>query len=56
MFQVICISTGEPVVVYAVSGGLFLIWNDEKADQHWEWAPMERFRPVTVEDRMRGWD
>ena len=54
MFQVICIDTGKPVVVYAVSGGLFLIWNDEIAAQYWEWADMNCFRPVTVEDRMRG--
>lgn len=54
MFQVICIATGKPVVVYAVSGGLFLIWHDETASQHWEWADMNRYRPVTVEDRMRG--
>ena len=54
MFQVICIATGKPVVVYAVSGGLFLIWHDETASQYWEWADMNRYRPVTVEDRMRG--
>ena len=54
MFQVICIATGEPVVVYAVSGFLFLFWKDDTAAQHWEWAPMDQFRPVTAEDRMRG--
>lgn len=55
MFQVIRIATGKPVVVYAVHGGMFLIWNDEKATQYWEWADMNMFRPVTVEDRMEGW-
>jgi len=50
MFQVICIATGKPVVVYAVYGGMFLIWNDEETEQCWSWMDMDQFRPVTTDD------
>lgn len=31
--------------VYAVSGSMFLIWNDSADDGYWEWVPMENYRP-----------
>lgn len=50
MFQVICIATDEVVDVYAVSGVRFLVWNADDTESHWEWVPMEQFRPVTTDD------
>jgi len=43
MFKVKSIFNGHTYTVYAVSGALFLIWND---DEHWEWVLMEKFKPV----------
>lgn len=61
MFQVICIATGKPVVVYAVYGGMFLIWNDEETERCWSWMDMDQFRPMmdgtggmTRADRIRS--
>ena len=50
MFEVVN-ANGYVLTVYAVNGSLFLIWNDSAADAHWEWVPMEQYRPVGhVED------
>ena len=46
MFKVKSRFSGHVYTVYAVNGPLFLIWNDRTDDEHWEWADMERFRPV----------
>lgn len=54
MFKVIHIATGEPMTVYAVSGSLFLVWNDKECAQHWEWVPMNQFRQVTTDDMAEG--
>lgn len=46
MFKVKNSYSGCIHTVYAVSGNLFLIWNDATEDEHWEWMDMGRFRPV----------
>lgn len=50
MFQVKSIYNGHVYTVYAVSGSLFLVWNDGTEEEHWEWMDMDRFRPVPSED------
>lgn len=33
--------------VYAISGTMFLVWNDTMQDGgYWEWMDMDRFKPV----------
>lgn len=49
MFKVKSIYNGHVYTVYAVSGSLFLVWNDGTEDEHWEWMDMDRFKPVEVE-------
>lgn len=49
MFQVRCRKTGGIYTVYAVSGTLFLVWDDE--DEHWAWRDMSRFKPLPGEVR-----
>lgn len=46
MFKVKSIFNGHVYTVYAVSGGLFLVWNDSTEDERWEWIDMEQFKPV----------
>ena len=48
MFKVKNVGNGKCYTVYAVSGLLFLIWNDSTEDGHWEWLPMERFKPIVI--------
>lgn len=50
MFKVKSRFNGHVYTVYAVSGSLFLVWDDSTEDEHWEWKDMERFRPLTMED------
>ena len=45
MFNIVN-ANGYVLTVYAVSGSLFLIWNDSAADANWEWVPMEPYRPL----------
>lgn len=47
MFKVKSRYNGYVYTVYAVSGSLFLVWDDSIEDGHWEWKDMERYRPVT---------
>jgi len=44
MFKVKRKSDGSIQMVYAVSGGYFMVWSD--ADQAWKWEPIEDFVPV----------
>lgn len=46
MFKVESRFNGHVYTVYAVSGSLFLVWNDSTENERWEWAHMEEFRPV----------
>ena len=50
MFKVKSIDSGHVHAVYAVSGTMFLIWNDDAVDEYWEWRDMSYFRPLTFED------
>lgn len=46
MFTVESIFNGHVYTVYAVSGTMFLVWNDATEEEHWEWIDMDRVRPV----------
>ncbi len=54
MFKIVNVS-GHILTVYAVSGSLFLIWNDSTEDAHWEWVPMDRFRPLGPDEDENGY-
>ena len=49
VFKVVNRVTGHILAVYAVSGNLFLVWNNSTEDAHWEWISMDRCAPVISE-------